>query len=143
MDGPYLHLDEIDRLVAGFVACTLPCEQWTHRAHLTVGLWHAREYPPDEALERVRAGIKRYNAHCGRIDSPTGGYHETITCFYMWLVGKYLAGVPEHRDWVAVTNRLFEVHGQRDAPLAYYSRERLMSAEARASLLEPDLKPLD
>ncbi len=107
-----------------------------------MGLWHAREFPPHEAIERVRAGIKRYNVTCGVVDSPTRGYHETITRFYMLLVGRYLAECDDRSDWVAVTNRLFELHGHKDAPLAYYTRDRLMSAEARAGWVPPDLRPL-
>jgi hypothetical protein len=143
MDRPYQHVDQIERVVRGFVECTLPCDEWTHRAHLTVGLWHARHYPAGEALDRVRAGIKRYNVKCGVVDSPTRGYHETITRFYMWLVGKYLAAVADASDWVAVTNRLIDEFGHRDLPLGYYTRERLTSAEARLGWVEPDLKPLD
>jgi hypothetical protein len=142
MSRPFTQLAEIERLVARFLDCTLPCAEWTHRAHLTVGLCHARDYPLHEALDRVRAGIKRYNVTCGVVDSPTRGYHETITRFYMLLVGKYLAECEDRADWVAVTNRLFELHGHKDAPLAYYTRERLMSAEARAGWLPPDLRPL-
>ena len=32
--------------------------------------------------------------------------------------------------------------GDRDLPLRYYSRERLMSVAARTGWLEPDLSPL-
>jgi len=74
--APYQHLDEIERLAARFVDRTLPCPEWTHQAHLTVGLWHAREYPPAEALDRVRAGIQRYNLACGVENTTTRGYHE-------------------------------------------------------------------
>jgi hypothetical protein len=142
--APYRQLAEIEQVVTAFSECTLPCDQWTHRAHLTVGLWYAREYPPDEALDRVRAAIKRYNARCGIVDSPTRGYHETITRFFMWLIGKYLAGAVDRSDWVAVTNGLVEPESaSREAPGRYYSRARLMSAEARAGWVPPDLQPLE
>lgn len=144
MSAAYRQLAEIERIVAGFSEGTLPCDQWTHQAHLTVGLWYAREYPSQEALDRVRAAIKRYNARCGVVDSLSRGYHETLTRFYMWLIGKYLSGVADPSDWVAVTNGLVDGHAAgRDAPLAYYSREHLMSAEARAGWVPPDIRPLE
>ncbi len=143
MDVPCDSLAQIERIVTGFCDCTLPCEEWTHRAHLTVGLWHARQYQADEALDRMRDGIKRYNEKCAVVDSPTRGYHETLTRFYMWLIGKYLTEVPDLTDWVAVTTGLMEKYGQRDVPLGYYSRQRLMSSEARAGWVPPDLKPLE
>ena len=33
--------------------------------------------------------------------------------------------------------------GDKGLPLEYYSRERLLSWDARATWVEPDLKPLD
>ena len=133
----------IERVVAGFLDRTLPCKEWTHAAHLTVGLWHAREFPPAEALDRVRSGIKLYNGACGVANTTTGGYHETLTRFYMGLIGHYLAGVADRSDCLAVTNALLARHGHRDVPLGYYSRERLMSPAARAAWIEPDLRPLE
>lgn len=138
----YTSAVEIELLVARFLDCSLPCAQWTHRAHLTVGLWHARQYPPDEALARVRAGIQRYNAACGTPNTEARGYHETLTCFYMHLIGRYLAEVVDRSDWTAVTNHLVDRYGSRDLPLRFYSRERLMSSEARARWVPPDLRPL-
>jgi hypothetical protein len=57
--GHYTDIDEIEHIAGGFADCTLPCSQWTHIAHLTVGLWYAREYPAEESLDRLRAGINR------------------------------------------------------------------------------------
>lgn len=138
----YAHAREIERVVAGFLDGSLPCAEWTHRAHLTIGLWHAREYPPDEALARMRAGIQRYNGACGVVTTATRGYHETLTRFYMTLIERYLAGVSDRSDWAAVTNALVERYGDRDLPLRYYTRERLMSSEARGGWVPPDLREI-
>ncbi len=137
----FRQLSEIERIVHGFGDCTLPCQEWTHTAHLTVGLWYARESSPEAALDRIRAGIQRYNATCGVKDTPTDGYHETITRFYMGLIGKYLAEVADCSDWVAVTNNLVEL-ASVEAPNRYYSRERLMSVEARLGWMPPDLQAM-
>lgn len=138
----YTSSDEIEHLVARFLDCSLPCAEWTHGAHLTVGLWHAREHSPDEALARVRSGIQRYNAACGTPNNQQRGYHETLTCFYMHMIGRYLVSVIDRSDWSAVTNDLIDQYGSRDLPLLYYSRERLMSSQARAGWVTPDLRPL-
>ena len=61
----------------------------------------------------------------------------------MGLVGHYLAGVASRSDWVRVTNELIVLHGDRDVPLRYFSRERLMSSAACATWIEPDLRPLE
>jgi hypothetical protein len=143
MSAHFKHPDDIERIVRGFLDCTLPCSEWTHEAHLTVALWHAREYAPAEALDRVRSGIRRYNVACGKENSATAGYHETVTRFYMWLVGKYLDGISDRTDWQAVTNRLIAEFGAREVPMRWYTRDLLMSPAARAAWIEPDLRPLD
>jgi hypothetical protein len=67
---------DVDGLAAGFVACTLPREAWTHAAHLIVGMWHVDRYGADEALLRLRAGIRRLNESHGTPNSDDDGYHE-------------------------------------------------------------------
>jgi hypothetical protein len=139
---PYRSTGEIEQVVRQFVDCTLPCEEWTHAAHLTVGLWHSRQYPSREALDRVRAGIIRYNQVCAAF--ITLGYHETITRFYMNLIERYLAKTTDHSDWVAIANDLIETAAcETNQPLWYYSREVLLSAAARTDWVPPDLRPLE
>lgn len=134
---------EILSLVRGFEDCTLPRERWTHAAHLTVALWHLLQYDWPEAVARVREAIKRYNAAHGVRQTPTGGYHETLTVFWMRRVRAFLEeGRNEARSLVALANDLAASADSR-LPLEYYTRERLFSAEARAAWAEPDLKPLD
>lgn len=138
----YLHAEEVVRLVQGFDDLTLPKSAWTHRAHLTVALWYASHLPFAEALAAVRTGIQRLNARHGVPATPTGGYHETVTCFYMRVVCRFVAEEGGHGDWAERANRLVERYGARDLPLRHYSRELLMSPAARAGWIEPDLVPL-
>jgi hypothetical protein len=142
-DRPYLDSEEIPRLAAAFEACTLPREEWTHRAHLTVALWYLSRLPFEAAEETVRAGIQRYNAACSIVTTETSGYHETLTRFYVLVVGRFVREEPPGGDWAARANALFERYGARDLPLRHYSKARLMSREARLGWIEPDLCPLD
>ena len=140
----YHHPQEIERLVAAFYDCSLPQKQWTHYAHLTVGLWHRLHYGMAEAILRVRFGIQTYNESCGVKMTPQGGYHETITLFYLWAIGEYLESAGDDTPLVDLANGLLNSPlGDRKLPLAYYSRECLFSWEARVGWIEPDLKPLE
>ena len=135
--------EEVLALVRRFDDCTLPREEWTHAAHLTVALWHLLQYDWPEAVERVRLRIQRYNAAHGIRTTPTGGYHETLTLFWMRRVRAFLEeGRNEARSLVALANNLAG-SADRNLPLTYYTRERLFSTEARAAWVEPDLKRLD
>ncbi len=51
----YHELAQIERIAMRFADCTLPCAEWTHEAHLTVGLWYLRDHPTAEALDLVLA----------------------------------------------------------------------------------------
>jgi hypothetical protein len=135
---------EVPRLVARFEDCTLPKEEWTHQAHLTVGLWYASRLPHEEALVAVRDGIRRLNAAHGVPTTPTRGYHETITRFYMRVLCHYVAHEEERpvAGWDLRVRRLLARYGDRELALRYYSKERLMSPEARFGWVEPDLRPL-
>ena len=133
---------EILALVRRFEDCTLPREEWTHAAHLTVALWHLLQYDWPEAVRRVRRGIRRYNAAHGIRATPTGGYHETLTLFWLRRVRAFLeGGRNEARSLVSLANEL-AASADKSLPLEHYTRERLFSPEARAAWVEPDLKPL-
>ena len=139
MSGPH-----VPELVARFESGTLPREEWTHHAHLTVGLWYASRLPYDEALRAVSDGIRRLNAAHGVPTTPTRGYHETITRFYVRVLRKYVTNEEEKPvgDWPLRVARLLARYGDRDLPLRHYTKELLMSPEARFGWVEPDLLPL-
>ena len=134
---------EIFSLVRRFDDCTLPREEWTHAAHLTVALWYLLEFDWPQATERVRRGIQRYNAAHGIRTTPTGGYHETLTLFWLRAVRAFLEA--ERNEGRALTSLANELVATADSqlPLRHYTRARLFSPEARASWVEPDLKSLD
>jgi hypothetical protein len=140
----YASITEIESVVHGFQWCTLPRERWTHAAHLTVALWYQMRFPGPGAERLIREGIKRFNEAHGIVTTPTGGYHETMTLFWLCLVRKYLGEVrAEKLSALTLCNGLIERYGRSELPLEYYSRERLMSPEARATWIDPDLKTLD
>ena len=141
-DRPWATSQEVTDLVARFADGTLPASEWTHRAHLTVALWYATHHAPAEALHLVREGIRRLNQAHGVPTTPTRGYHETITRFYLQVVSHHLRVEPVGKDWADGANRVYQRLGARDLPLRHYSEARLKSAEARSGWVEPDLRPM-
>lgn len=139
----YRPAHEIASLVGEFEACTLARERWTHEAHLTVALWYLARHAEAEATALIREGIKRYNHACGVAQTPTGGYHETITLFYVRVIRCYLASARSGAEPAELVSGLLAEYGDKSLPLEYYSRERLLSWTARTSWVAPDLKSLD
>ena len=130
-------------LAARFIALTLAKDEWTHAAHLTVGAWHVEQHGAAQALPLLRERIRRLNESHGNVNSATAGYHETITAAYVTLIAAYLeassSDLPLSRR---VERMLASPLAARDMLLTFYSRERLMSTDARAQWVEPDRLPL-
>jgi hypothetical protein len=132
-----------DELVAAFCDRTLPGDLWTHAAHLRVGLWHLLRYPADEALALLRERIAAYNLALGVENTDTTGYHETITRYFVRRIALFVAAADRSRSIDDLAEELIALLGDQRAPSAHYSRERLMSVEARRGWVVPDLRPLD
>jgi hypothetical protein len=132
-----------EELAAGFIACTLPKREWTHEAHLRVGLWHLLHHGADEALALLRDRIRRYNAASGVANTDHTGYHETITRFYVWVIDRFLQSVDRHHPVDQLAEELIQRWGDRGLPLRYYSRERLCSVLARRRWVGPEVAALE
>jgi hypothetical protein len=129
-------------LIDGFRARTLPHAAWTHQAHLAVGLWHVLTFGEDASKAMLREGIRRYNEAVGTPNSDTRGYHETVTMFYVWAAARFAEQSPPGALLELVNGFVASRLGSKAAAFDYWSRERLLSIEARHNWLEPDLRPL-
>ena len=140
---PYANEAAAVAVVAAFRARTLPGVDWTHQAHLTVGLWHVIEFGEGRALDLLREGISRYNESVGVANSDTRGYHETLTRFYVWAAAVFAKEADRSRGFLALVNGfLASPIASKLAPFGFYSRDRLLSVAARHGWVAPDLRPL-
>ncbi len=124
-----------------FEDCTFPEEQWRHRQHVKAAYLYLRQFPLPDAIEHIRAAIKRYNAAHQVPESIDRGYHETITQAWMRLVNFILSkyGPKETAD------EFCDQHpelSQMKVLRLFYSPELLMSPQAKAEYVEPDITPL-
>ena len=135
--------DEIIRIGEGLFAKTLPRTDWTHAAHFAAALWLMRYHPELDAAETLPGLIRAYNESVGRVNDETGGYHETITLASLRAARGILDAYPPDMPIYRIVNALMATNlADPNWLLEYWSRERLMSVEARRTWLEPDLKPL-
>lgn len=134
--------ERVEQLAEAFVERRLPKTEWTHEAHLRVGVWHVRTHGAETALQLLRERIRRYNESVGTANTDSAGYHETLTRFYVHLIASYIATAAPGASLDALADGLVRAHGARDLPLRYYSRDRLFSIDARRDWVAPDLQPL-
>jgi hypothetical protein len=132
-----------NQLITAFQDCTLPKAEWTHQAHMRVGLWHVARFGAAQALARLRTGIRALNDSHGTANTNTGGYHETITGLYVLIMDQFLAAADRSRSLDELTAEFIAAYPTSDLPLRYYSRERLFSVQARREWVEPDLATVE
>src|SRR5579863_7415328 len=128
-------------LLSAFESCTLPFEQWTHRAHVKVAYLYARQYPFEEALRRMRASIKAYNASTNTPESPVRGYNETTTRAFLHLIAATLSSC-EKTHPVKTADEFCDTHQQlmnRNVLRLFYSPAHRMHPLAKLMFVEPDL----
>ncbi|AFY58752.1 hypothetical protein Riv7116_6413 [Rivularia sp. PCC 7116] len=133
---------DIKSLIAKFENFTLPRSEWNHQAHLTVALWYLNRDDEQEAINIIRQSIQRYNAAMGIKTTKDGGYHETLTLFWVRMVSHYLSVNKEKSSIPETTIAIYRIYRDKHLPFQYYSRDLLMSWEARTNWVEPDFKPL-
>ena len=134
---------EIAHLGEGLVARSLAKEEWTHEAHLG-GTTYLLLRRPDIDLDAELPGIiRRFNESVGGVNDATQGYHETITRAYLRGIRLFLEEADDREPLHRLVNELLlSPMGRRDWPLRFWSKERLMSPEARLAFVEPDLAAL-
>jgi hypothetical protein len=133
VETPAVTLDP-HRTLDALLDRTLPKPEWTHEAHVAACFAAVRTRGRDDALTLLRAGIKRYNEATGVANTPSSGYHETITRYYVGAVARLA-----DRSFDEV---LADPSTGRDGPLRHWSRDALLTREARAAWVEPDLVDL-
>ena len=133
----------VARVGEGFLARTLPKAEWTHEAHLATTLYLLLKYPEIDLDTALPGQIRAFNEGVGGVNDDTQGYHDTITRAYLHGVRLFLTEAdrtaPIHE---LVNDLLHSPMGRRDWPLRFWSKERLMSVEARRAYVEPDLAAL-
>lgn len=125
-------------LIAAFEACTIPKTEWTHEAHVRTAWIYLTTRSYDDALAALRSGIPKYNRSLGN----TTGYHDTITVAFARIIAARIDKFPASGfdEFRRLNDDLF---CKSPSPLArYYSKDRLSSAEAIESFIEPDLVTL-
>lgn len=130
-------------MVQGFEKGTLPTTEWTHKAHFVMALWYTVHFPIAEARTRIKKGIKVYNVATGGRNTEDSGYHETITELYIRTIVQYQLSFAGQYDFRTLLDSLeAQPFLERNFPFHFYSKELLMSREARKKWVEPDICPL-
>jgi len=128
---------EIIETVTKFENCAFRLHEFTHARHVTVACWYLATLPLEDAVARMRSGLQRFIRHHGK-----EGYHETITRFWMILLDQALRAIREDSNIGARVEKLIAQFPEKDVVFRYYTRERVLSDEARRQWIDPDLRAI-
>jgi len=120
-----------------FERCELPEAEWTHLAHVRVAWICLGTMPADDALDRIRIGILKYNTD---VLHRRHKYHETVTVAFARIIADRMRTGEKWDDFARRIDDLLNT----EVPLLlrYYSEDRLFSEAAREAFLEPDLEKI-
>lgn len=122
-----------DAIADAMTSCRLPKSDWTHEAHVQAGLSLVLRHGATKALQILREAIPRYNDSTNTPNTDSGGYHDTLTVYYVWAIDELL------RQGVAPENIVSHELVSRTAALHFWTRDELFSVEARRHWMEPTL----
>ncbi len=127
-DREFLHL---------FHEGSLPSEEFRHRDHLRLAWLVLSRHQKDEAENIVAREIKRFAIASG----APGRYHDTLTRFWVRLVGHVMENETEAGNIDDLLAR-FPFLLEKSLPYRHWRAETFNLDRARAGWVEPDLVPM-
>jgi len=128
-------------LLGAFETQSISNEDWSHEYHIRVAAIYLYSNDFENALDKVKSGIKKLNAANGVPESQFRGFHETLTVAWLKLVSMRL-NKKDIRSSIELIQENTDLLNSRLLS-EYYSVERLMSLEAKSNFIEPDIKMFD
>ena len=133
---------EFQLFISDFEAGTLPKSEWHHAEHVAVAFWYLSHLDEENAINRIRSGIQNLNSKHGVSQTLTGGYHETWTIFFSKMLNLYITqdSIKKLPFIERMNSAIQYLTDFRNVTRQYYSRDLIMSWEARTAWRAPDLK---
>lgn len=105
MTTPFKTDEEIQAVVDGFEQCTTGKAEFTHLSHLTVATSYLRASGPDEAFQKMRAGLLHFLNHH---NVPLEKYSDEITLGWFQRIQAVLAKLDSRAPLVTQVNTVID-----------------------------------
>jgi hypothetical protein len=139
---PFTSDDEVLTIAHSLMDRSLPKPAWTHAAHFSAAIWLLAHHSMDKVLRDMPGIIRSYNEATGVVNSDTSGYHETITLASIRAAHWFLSASPGRPLFATCNALMASPFGKSEWLLAFWSRPRLYSLEARRAWVDPDIQAL-
>jgi len=134
--------EAFDNFLRGFEEGTLPKSEWTHGAHVAAAasyLFASQNFSPSTVLPLMRQRISNYNLAVGGANTPTSGYHETLTHFWLLIVSRHLREDPPASRLEAARKAVATFGEERSLHTRHHSGDVVKDTTARQHWRAPDL----
>jgi hypothetical protein len=156
------NMDELNELMNHFESGEMSPLDFNHHRHMSVAMVYVSQSTEAEALEKLRHRLKSYlkralahhpnlekqHKHHGEHEHgqkhpKQQGYNETLTLFWIKLLGHVLNNRPDDEPLFESINHAIDCFGTMKPVFVHYSPDRVFSEEAKKNWVEPDLVPLN
>jgi hypothetical protein len=134
--------EALEAFLHGFETGSLVKSEWTHGAHVAAAASYLFGSNATAVLPLMRHRISTFNVAVGGANTPTSGYHETLTNFWLMIIEDFLHRAHPVSPLDAARLAVAEFGEQRSLHAHYYSGNIVQNSEARLHWKEPDLRPL-
>jgi hypothetical protein len=134
-------MSEDDKFLEAFETKALPLEEWHHQQHIKVAYLYLRKYRFEKAMEKMREGVKAFNAAKGIPEALERGYHETMTQAWLRLVYFTLCEYGPAESAEAFYEQSPQLQ-QKKILRFFYTKDLFTSWQAKKEFVEPDIIPL-
>ena len=140
MPNPSIHQcsERDSAFVCDFEACSVPPDQFDHRAHLRLAYVYLCRDTVPEAAVRMSASLRRYLAH---LQADPAKFHQTMTDAWVRAVRHFMDTAPACADFAAFIEASPALLDTR-IMLTHYSAQTLFSDQARQAFVAPDLQSI-
>jgi len=111
---------EIEAVVQGFESCTTGADDFKHRDHLTVAVWYLRSSTPEQAFQKMCAGLLRFLDHHGVGRTK---YNEQLTLKWINALQETILEMNPDLSLLQVTNMAIDRLGDSRVFIDSSSRE--------------------
>lgn len=135
--------EALETFFSDWTSGRLPKAAWTHAAHVAMAAYIAFEHAPEEAFERMKAGILHHNDAVGTANTETSGYHETLTRLWCAILGKFVCHGNFASRLEAVREAVRVFGEDRERYKLYYGFDVVNDRRARREWVRPDRQHLE
>jgi hypothetical protein len=135
-------LENLSSFLDAFERGTLPKAEWTHAAHIAAAAYYLHGSSVATILPLMRTRISAFNLSVGGANTPTSGYHETLTRFWLLIVAEFLRQRQPTSRLSAAQQSVATFGQARTLHTLYYSGDVVQDSAARLAWRAPDLLPI-